>query len=210
MSTAEAEPDVERSRTDVQRLGYALSTIKNEVYRHAYTLVPISVVWFLASLPLVTIGPATVGAYAAIGDVLRDHEVDYGRVATVLKKQSVAAFALSLLPTTAGLATVLYVAEFARTSAPLAGVMALVSFYAAVFLVLVMIPTFVALADGVWVGTALKRGYVQTVGHATLSLVTAIVTLVVLVVTLLTTIGFVFLFAAVAFTFHLALFDEGV
>lgn len=210
MSTAEAETDVERSRTDVERLGYALSTIKSEVYRHAYTLVPISVVWFLASLPLITIGPATVGAYAAISDVLRDHEVDYGHVSSVLRKQSVAAFVLSLLPTTAGFATVLYVAEFVRTSAPLAGVMALVSFYAAVFLMLVMIPTFVVLADGVWVGTALKRGYLQTVGHATLSLATAVLTLVVLVVTLLTTIGFVLLFAAAAFTFHLALFDEDI
>lgn len=209
-SDAESEPDVELDRTDVQRLGFALSTVKTEGYRNATKLVPISVAWFLASLPLVTIGPATVGAYAAIGDVLRDREVDRRHVAGVLKRQSVAAFALSLLPTAAGLGSALYLAEFARTGAPLPGLLALGSFYAAIFLILVEIPTFVALSEGEWVGDALRRGYVETVNHATLSLVTGILTLLVFVVTLLTTIGFVLLFAAVAFTFHLGLFAEDI
>lgn len=206
----ETESDLEPELTDVQRLGRALSTVKSDGYRHATKLVPISVAWFLASLPLVTIGPATVGAYAAIGDVLRDYEVDYGHVADVLRRQSVAALVLSLLPTAAGLGMVLYVLEFARTGAPLAGMLALGSFYAAIFLVLVMIPTFVALSEGEWLGDALKRGYVETVSHVTLSLAMAFLTLVLLAVTLLTTIGFVLLFAGAAFTFHLALFGEEI
>lgn len=202
------ESDVELSRTDVERLGHALSTTKSQVYRHASSLVPISVAWVLTSLPIITVGPATVGAYAAIGDVLRDHEVDYGHVLTVLKKQAVAAFVLSILPATSGLATILYFLEFTRTRTLLAGMMAMFSVYATVFLVLVLIPTFVALSEGDWIGTALKRGYLETVSHATLSLTMAFLTLVVFIATLLTTIGFVLLFAAAAFTFHIALFAD--
>ena len=209
-SAPETETGPDPVLSDVQRLGRALSTLKSDGYRHATKLVPISVAWFLASLPLVTIGPATVGAYAAIGDVLDDYEVDYRHVADVLRRQSPAAFVLSLLPTAAGLGTVLYTAEFARTGAELAGILALVSFYAAIFLVLVIIPTFVALSKGEWVGNALKQGYVQTVSHTTLSLAMGIVTLVLFVVTLLSTIGFALLFAATAFTFHLALFGDEV
>lgn len=207
---ADSEPDVELDRTDVQRLGHALSTTKTEGYRYATKLVPISVAWFLASLPLVTIGPATVGAYAAIGDVLRDREVDRRHVAGIVKRQSVAAFALSLLPTAAGLGSILYLSEFARTGTPLAGLLALGCFYAAIFLILVEIPTFVALSEGEWVGDALKHGYVETVDHATLSLVTGVLTLLAFVVLALSTIGFVLLFAAVAFTFHLGLFAEDI
>ncbi|PSP90055.1 hypothetical protein BRC78_05375 [Halobacteriales archaeon QH_8_68_33] len=209
-SAPETETGPDPVPSDVQRLGRALSTLKSDGYRHATKLVPISVVWFLASLPLVTIGPATVGAYAAISDVLTEYEADYGHVAGVLKRQSVAAFVLSLLPTAAGLGSVLYLTEFARTETPLAGMLALGSAYAAIFLVLVMIPTFVALSEGEWVVDALKQGYVETVSHATLSLTMAFLTLVLFVVTLLTTIGFALLFAGAAFTFHLALFAEDI
>ena len=193
-------PDV--SRSDAEQLGAALSETKRQFYRHAWSLVPIGVVWFLASLPVVTVGPATVGAYAAVGSVLRTHEVDYGHVADVLRRQSAAALVLSLLPVTAAVAAGLYALEFLRTQSPLAAGLALVSVYAVLFFVLVLVPTFVALSEGDWIGTAVRKGYLWTVQHPTLSLTTAFVTLVVFVVTAALTLGFVLLFAAVAFTFH--------
>ncbi|MCU4742521.1 hypothetical protein OB955_11805 [Halobacteria archaeon AArc-m2/3/4] len=196
------------SKSDVDRLGASITTTKHSVYDHSSTLVLISVCWFVASLPLITIGPATVGAYAGITSVLEDQRLDRRHALRTARKQFVPSLVCSVFPTMFAIGTLAFTLEFLTTESALAAVLAIGSLYAAAFSVLVLIPTFVWLSRGVWAGTAIKRGYLWVVSHPTLALTTGIVTLLVFVVTAALTIGFVLLFAAIAFTFHLLVIPD--
>lgn len=172
------------------------------VYRHSVTLVAVSIAWFVASLPLVTIGPATLGAYAAIQSLRDTGRLDRGYVVRILRTNGVHAALLSFLPVVfaapAGLSL--------RGGATLAGfepIVAVVGLYVAGYLVIALIPTFVAMANGASPSPALKQAYVWTATHPTAALSLAIVTAVVFAVTALLTIGFALLFPAVAFSYHI-------
>ena len=171
------------------------------VYEHSVTLVAVSVAWFVASLPLVTIGPATLGAYAAIRSLRETGALDRRRVAGVLRRNGVHAALLSFLPVTFFVAAGLYV----RGGTPRTGfetVIAAVGVYVGAYLVVALIPTFVAMAAGDPPTAALRQAYVWTASKPTAALSLAIVTAVIFAVTALLTIGFVLLFPAVAFSYH--------
>jgi len=171
------------------------------VYEHSVTLVAVSVAWFVASLPLVTIGPATLGAYAAIRSLRETGTLDSRRVASVLRRNGVHASLLSFLPVMFFIAAGLYL----RGGTPRTGfetVIAVVGVYIGAYLVVALIPTFVAMAAGDPPTVALKQAYVWTASRPTAALSLTLVTAVIFVVTALLTIGFVLLFPAVAFSYH--------
>lgn len=174
------------------------------VFANSYRLVPVSVAWFLASLPVVTVGPATLGAYAAICS-LRDSEegaVDWDTVWTTVRKKFVDAVALSGLVFFLGSVFLLYVRAYLSTMGTLSAVMAVVSLYALGFVVLVYVPTFVALAQGYETADALRRGYAWTTANALTAVALGSATVLIAVLTALLTIGFVLLFPALAFSLH--------
>ncbi|MDS0280682.1 hypothetical protein [Haloarcula onubensis] len=171
------------------------------VYEHSVTLVAVSVAWFVASLPLVTVGPATLGAYAAVRSLREAGALDRRRVAGVLRRNGVHAALLSFLPVTFFAAAGLYL----RGGTPNSGfeiVIAVVGVYVGAYLVVALVPTFVAMAAGDPPAAALKRAYVWTASKPTAALSLALVTAVIFAVTALLTIGFVLLFPAVAFSYH--------
>ncbi|WP_433631819.1 hypothetical protein [Halomicrococcus sp. NG-SE-24] len=192
-------------RTDRETLRRALVDTPRFVYANAFRLVLISVAWFFLSLPVVTIGPATLGAYVAIIGLKSDaNRIDWKRVGTVLRSSGLPAALLTGVPMALGLAGLSYVLSFAATPSLVAEVVALTAFYGATYLVLVFIPTFVFLARGDDEITAFKHGIAWTSAHPTLVLVTGLVTLCLLAVSVVLTIAFVLLFPALAFSFQLA------
>ncbi|WP_254546712.1 hypothetical protein [Halomarina pelagica] len=193
--------------SDLARLRSALSETGRFVYRHAAALVGVSVAWFVASLPLVTIGPATLGAYAAIRSLRETGRVDRGTVAERLRANGVHALLLGALPIVPALAAGLYAGDYLASGTALSAALTVACAYAALYAVLVLVPAFVSLSDGATVVEALRFGRTQVTGHPTLALTTALLTLTVLVATVALTVGFVLLFPAVAFSLHLFLFD---
>ena len=172
------------------------------VYEHSARLVVVSVAWFVASLPLVTIGPATLGAYAAIRSLRETGRIDRGRVAGVLRTNGVHAALLAFLPVVFATPAALSL----RGGVTLAGfesILAVGGLYVAGYLVVALMPTFVAMADGEAPGPALKGAYIWTASKPAAALSLGLVTAVVFVVTALLTIGFVLLFPAVAFSYQI-------
>jgi len=185
---------------DTERVSAHKQTMRF-VYEHSVTLVAVSVAWFVASLPLVTIGPATLGAYAAIRSLRETGSLDRRRVAGVLRRNGVHAVLLSFLPVTFFVAAGLYL----RSGTPRTGfetVIAVVGVYVGAYLVVALIPTFITMASGEPPTVALRRAYVWTATKPTAALSLVLVTAIVFAVTALLTIGFVLLFPAVAFSYH--------
>jgi|AntRauTorckE6833_2_1112554.scaffolds.fasta_scaffold00476_4 hypothetical protein len=177
------------------------------VYQHSATLIAVSVAWFIASLPLVTIGPATLGAYAAVRSLRQTGRLDGDYVVSAVRTNGVHALLLSVLPIVfaapAGLSL-----RAGTTFTGLTPIVAVVGLYVAGYLAVALIPTFVAMADGESPVVALKQAYVWTASNPAAALSLALVTAVVFAVTALLTIGFVLLFAAAAFSYHVEYLAE--
>lgn len=188
----------------------AISGTKSDGYRHSTTLVLISIAWVVGAVPIVTIGPATVGAYTAVLSVLQDGEIDWKRVYTTTRRTVVFAVSWTVLVAALVAGSGLYLHRFLVTGGAIAGALTVVGLYATLFVAIVTIATLVAVADGIPPQTALKRGYVWTVRHPTLSLTAVVLSAVLLAVSLLFTVAFVLLFAGVVGTFHVQLVLEDV
>lgn len=198
----ESETDAERSDITVLRDGFV--TTWRTLYRNSAELIAVSFCWFAASVPIITIGPATVWAYAVIGELVENDRFEPRQALGIARERFVGAVVFSTVPLSLTLGTGVFFWEFAQTGSDSAKVLAVGSAYGWIFAGLVLIPTYLALADGDTPIVALKRGYLWTSNHPTLALLIGFVTLAVLLATAALTVGFVLLFAGIAFTFQRA------
>lgn len=191
--------------TDIERFRLALAETKSFVYENLLWLVAVSVAWFFASLPVVTLGLTTLGAYAAVHSLRERHTVDRTYVAGVLRRHGVGATLIGLFPLFMAGGTALYLRYAASSGSILPLVLGLFGVYLVAHSVLVAALTLVLLAGNEPVVPSLRTAYLLTVNHVTVVLMLALVTVVLLVGTLALTAGFVLLFPTLAFSFQVLL-----
>jgi hypothetical protein len=186
----------------------ALAGLPGFLYGNGLRLAAVSLAWTVAALPLVTVGPATLAAYAAIRDLRSDRNaVDLGRVKAVLRENGAASALLAGVPVAFGSVAAVYgVSALERES--LAGeAVALVAAYVALYAVLAAVPTFAALARGEGPVRAVRYGVGWLAAHPTPALATGLLTLVVSTVTVLLSVAFPLTFAGVAFSLQVAVVE---
>lgn len=206
---ANSRGEVDGSATpDRDPLHAALRATGRFVWDNLVTVVLLSLAWAVAALPLVTVGPASVGVYAAVLSLREEGRIDRDRVLQTVREQFVHATLLSLAPLAVATVAVNYGLAYLATGETAAGLLALVGTYAALYLTLVSVPTFAALADGAPVFDAVRDGYLWTAGHPVAAVAMGALTASLLAVTALLTIAAPLLFAGVAAAFHVALLAE--
>lgn len=172
------------------------------VWEYLPSIVLVSVAWFFASLPIVTVGPATVGAYRAVLSLRAGDGLDAEAVRSTVRSQFVHATLLGVFPMTVVAIAVHYALAYLTTGAVVAGVLAVAGLYVALYATLVLVPVYVALAAGRDVTGAVWYGYRWTARNAVETIVLGTVTLALLAVSVLGTVATVLLFAGVACAFH--------
>ena len=171
-------------------------------YDHGPRLVVVSVLWFLCSLPVVTVGPATLAAYAAVASLREGHRIDRETTVATVKRHGISAMLLSGVPLTfAGLA-LLYARQYLATRSTAALALGVVTTYAAAYAALVLVPTFAGLATGDDLEPAVRAAVRWTGQNAVGAATVAMGTLLLFVVTGVLTVAFVLTFAGVAVAFH--------
>lgn len=196
------------STSDLDR---GLSGFGAFLYGNSFWLVVVSVAWAVSSAFVVTVGPATLGAYVAILGLLSDrNRVEFDRVRSVCRRQFLPATAFGLLPPLFFGLSGAYAYSLTDGVTPLRVGGTLATFYVGLYLALVMVPTFVALARGRSGADALRAGVSWVAAKPTLAMLTGMVTLAVFVVTALLTVGFLLMFAGVAFSFQVRVVGEDV
>jgi hypothetical protein len=179
----------------------AFVTTLKFVYRHSTVLVPVSLVWVLCSLPLVTVGPASLGVYSVVLSLRETGRVDRTRVVETVRTNLVPATLLGFLPVTfVGIASLYVVSGLATGFVGTA--LTAVALYGGLYVGVLLVPTFVSVASGVEPRTALRESYVWLAGSPATGLQLLLVTAVLLVATLGLSIGFVLLFAGVTTAYH--------
>lgn len=187
----------------------ALTRFPQFVYENGLRIVMLSVLWVVCSLPVITIGPATLAVYAAIQDLHSDNNaIDRSRIASILRQNGVASIIFSGIPVAFGGISVLYGIQALTHGAIIGEIIALIAGYITLYLGLVLIPTFSALASGVPPVTAFRHGVRWVGAHPTAILASALLTVVILAATILLMVAFVLLFAGVTFSLHIVITDE--
>ncbi|QSG13197.1 putative membrane protein [Halapricum desulfuricans] len=195
--------------TDREAFERAVSETPRFVYHNGLRMVLISVGWVVFSLPLVTIGPATLVAYRAILDVRSDrNRIEWGHLMTVLKRSGLASVLLSGAPVVFAAVAVTYGLSALRAASLAGEILALSAGYVALYLALVLMPTFVAMANGYDDFEAVMFGVRWTAEHPTAALTTGLLTVAILAATVLLTVAFVLVFAALAFTLQIEMVTE--
>lgn len=190
---------------DMERFRVSLVETKQFLWKYSPQLVAISILWTLCSIPVVTAGPATVMAHSALRSLRESGTIEVERVVDVTRQQFLPSVLLSVVIGALGVTTALYARFYILHRRTIALLFAIMGVYGVLYLLLLLIPTFVSLGDGQRATTSLKRGYRWSSSHATLAMTTLGVTLVLMVVLLVLMVGFVLLFPAIAFSLHLHL-----
>lgn len=181
------------------------------VYENSYWLVVVSLAWTVASAFVVTIGPATLGAYVAIRGLNSDrNRIERDRVLSVCRRQLVPSVAFGLAPLLFFALSGGYLYSMADGATPLRLGGAVATFYVGLYLALVMMPTFVALAEGRSGADALRAGVGWVAEKPTVAMLTGLITLALFLVTSVLTVGFVLLYAGVAFSFQVRMIGDDV
>ncbi|MEF8852358.1 MAG: hypothetical protein V5A44_05665 [Haloarculaceae archaeon] len=201
----EGAPRTGPEAVDVEAVHGAFSASFGFVAGNALWVVGVSLAWVVASLPLVTVGPATLGAYAAVASLREHGTVDVAAVRETVREHGVDAVLLGGVVVLIAGVSVLYLARFVRTGATVAGVLGVAGLYVTVHLVLVLVPTFVGLAAGVPLSAAVRTSYRWTITRSVAALSTLLLTGLLLALSLVLTIAFVLVFPAVAAWFHTTL-----
>lgn len=193
---------VSHSRSNADVLGTALNKTKRFVYVNGAELTLISICWFCCSLLVISVGPATLGAYTAVASLYDNEGINAHRVIATVREQLISVTLLGLFPVVLASMAVLYAVHFLVSGTTLAGLLALVGAYGAVFASLVLAPSFVLLAQGTPLSRALRHGYVWTVQNPTLVLAVSVITAIIGCGLLVFVVSFPLLFAGVTCSFH--------
>lgn len=197
--------------SDTEALRDAINETKSFIYVNGFELTVVSFGWFLLSLPLFTIGPATLGVYAAVQSLREnDDELDPSDVWRTVRKRFFSSLLLGLLPFVFGSITSLYLVRFLTTGSMLAGLLTLITGYVTILSLLAFVPTFVMLSRGQPGSEAAKNGYIWVTSHPTLSFTTGLMTLGLAVVSGALLVAFPLVFAGIACAFHVHLVSKFV
>lgn len=171
------------------------------VYRHSAALVVVSICWCISSLPIVTAGPATLGACSAIHS-MRNEDRGMKVVLRTLRRHGLNATLLGLVPVIVCVFTILYFYRYLETNSVQNAILAIIGVYLFSFLSLVALTTFVRLADGSEFGEAINDSYAWVVHDPLLSTMTVLVSGAILLVGVISVVGLIIIVPAVLFSFH--------
>lgn len=189
--------------SELDALAHTMRWTGSFVYANSLSLVLVSIAWFLTSLPVVTIGPATLGAYVAIKQLSSDYNrINRDELFEIVREQFGAAMLFGLFPLTFLVIAGLYFQVYRLDGTAFAAVVFFVALYIALYGFLVLIPTFTGLANREHPPDAIRSGIRWVGAHPTLALLAGVITVMIATVTLLLTVAFVLIFAGLAFSFQ--------
>ncbi|GGN20310.1 hypothetical protein [Halarchaeum nitratireducens] len=189
---------------DVRSVHAGLGDAFRSAYHHSVAAVVVSLGWFVASLPVVTVGPATLAAYAAIQSLREHGRVDRSEVREALAANWHNAALLSGVFVAFTVVTVAYATQYFQTGGVQAGALAVVVGYVTAHLAVVLVVAFVRLSEGASVYEAVTGGYSWTVSRPFDTVLVGFVSLGLFAVSALLTVTVCLVFPFLLFTFHVA------
>lgn len=180
------------------------------VYRHSASLVVVSVCWFVSSLPIITSGLATLGAYSAIRSMRNSDRIEIREILQSLQRHGLNAVLMGIVPVIVCVFTVLYFYRYTVTGSMPYVILSIVGVYLLSFLSLVLLTTFARLVDGCAFAEAVKDSYMWLVHNPLLSTTTVVASGTILLLGVVSVVGLVIIVPAVLFSFHMEVIQNSL
>ncbi|ADB63296.1 hypothetical protein Htur_4485 (plasmid) [Haloterrigena turkmenica DSM 5511] len=193
---------------DIRSVHHGLGVAFKSAYNHSGTMVLVSLLWVIASLPLITIGPATLAAYKAVLTLREEGEIDREAVVSTLSQHWHNSVLLSGVFVAFAAVTVGYATNYVLTGAVQSGTLAVVACYLTAHLSAVLVVAFVRLAEGNAVYDAVTGGYSWTATHPFDTVLLGFVSIGLFVLCAVLTVTVCLAFPFLLFTFHVAVVAE--
>ena len=193
---------------DIRSVHHGLGVAFRSAYNHSSTMVVVSLLWVIASLPLITIGPATLAAYKAVLTLREEGEIDRDAVVSTLSQHWHNSVLLSGVFVAFAAITVGYATDYVLTGAVQSGALAVVTCYLTAHLSAVLVVAFVRLAEGNEVYDAVTSGYSWTATHPFDTVLLGFVSIGLFVVSAVLTVTVCLAFPFLLFAFHVAVVAE--
>ena len=190
------DPDTE----DADGGGPFIQTLRF-TYRQGLKLAGLSVVWVLLSIPLVTVGPVTLGAYRAIISLRETGQLELQAVRSAVHEYLFAATLFGLAPVAFCGIGALYIVAPPQPGL-LSSILGVGALYGGIYLAVVLVPTFYGMARGAEPLAALRSGYVATAGDPRTAVRLVAVTATLFAVSAVLTIALVVIFPGFVITYH--------
>lgn len=171
-------------------------------YRHSLVLAITSICWVVSSLPIITCGISTLGAYATIRSLHLHEKVEKDEIVKTIRQHGVNASLLIYIPIIIGFATSAYFHTYVRTDSLQYLVIAIVGTYLFIFLSLVVLTTFAILSQDRSFIDSLSTSYTWIVTNPAHSTTLIFVYVGVLLLGVVSVIGLVVIVPALVFTLH--------
>lgn len=175
-------------------------------YRHSAELAGLSVVWTVLCLPIVTVGPVTLGAYRAIRSLRETGEIVREDVRATVRDNLIESFLLGLVPLVFIGIGLLYVTTPIQGTTVSLG-LGIVALYIGLYFAVILIPTFYEIAAGAEPMDGLRSGYVTIAGDPITVVRLLIVTSGFLVASTLLTVALVVIFPGITMSYHIHLIE---
>lgn len=171
-------------------------------YRHSTWLVVVSVCWVVASLPVVTSGLATLGAFSAIRMLRNGDRPCWRTVGKSLRRHGLNVTLMSFVPLLLAAGTALYAVRYIETGSIGYLFLSISGVYLVSFLLLVLLTTVAHLSDGDGFVEAVSAGYRWVIRNPLLSTMSALTMAGIVLIGIASVVGLVVIVPAVLFSLH--------
>lgn len=175
-------------------------------YRHSAELAGLSVLWTILCLPIVTVGPVTLGAYRAIRSLRETGEIARADVRATVRDNLLESFLLGLVPLVFVGIGLLYLAVLPEATTVSMG-LGIAALYLGLYFGVILVPTFYEMAAGTEPIDGLRTGYLTIAGDPITVVRILIVTSGFLIVSTLLTVALVVIFPGITMSYHIHLIE---
>lgn len=176
-------------------------------YRHSAELAGLSIVWTILCLPIVTVGPVTLGAYRAIRSLAETGEIARADVQATVRDNLLESFLLGLVPLVFIGIGLLYIIVPPETTTISLG-LGITALYIGLYFGVILVPTFYEIAAGTEPMDGLRTGFITIAGDPITVVRLLIVTTGFLVVSTLLTVALVVIFPGITMSYHIHLIEH--
>lgn len=194
--------------TDSSRVYHSVKDTARFVYTHSISLVGVSLLWFIGSLPVLTVGISTLGAYSALLSLRDSGSIERNTVYSSLKSHWVNVTLFSWVVIIIASTTALYFYRYVVNGGMLYAIFCILGIYLLIFTIVMGLTSFIFLEQNHRFSDAIRNSYLLLIANPLFSVSCLLLGAGVLVIGVISIVGLVVIIPGLLFSFHIIAFEN--
>lgn len=189
--------------TDSSRVYRSVKDTARFVYTHSISLVGVSLLWFIGSLPVLTVGISTLGAYSALLSLRDSGSIERNTVHSSLKSHWVNVTLFSWVVIIIASTTALYFYRYVVNGGMLYAIFCILGIYLLIFTIVMELTSFIFLEQNYSFSDAIRNSYLLLIANPLFSVSCLLLGAGILVMGVISIVGLVVIIPGLLFSFHI-------